>query len=72
MKKIVIVFAALLMAFNMSAQKLVILHSNDTHSHIDPVRGSDNDGLGGVIERAAYIDSVRAAEGKKNVLLVDA
>ena len=72
MKKIIIVFAALLMTFNMSAQKLVILHSNDTHSHIDPVRGSDNDGFGGAIERAAFIDSVRTAEGKKNVLLLDA
>lgn len=46
--------------------KLVILHTNDTHSQIDPLA----DGLGGVIRRKAIIDSVRAAE--KNVLLVDA
>lgn len=45
---------------------LVILHTNDTHSQIDP--GAD--GLGGVMRRKAVIDSVRAAE--KNVLLVDA
>lgn len=51
---------------------LVILHTNDTHSHIDPVRGGDREGLGGVIERATYIDSVRAAAGKSNLLLLDA
>ena len=45
---------------------LVILHTNDTHSQIDPL----GDGLGGVMRRKAVIDSVRAAE--KNVLLVDA
>ncbi|MCM1176187.1 MAG: metallophosphoesterase [Clostridium sp.] len=55
-----------------SARGLVILHTNDTHSHIDPVRGGTADGLGGVIERAAYIDSVRAAVGKGNLLLLDA
>lgn len=47
-------------------EKLVILHTNDTHSQIDP----GQDGLGGVLRRKAVIDSVRAAE--KNVLLVDA
>ncbi len=46
--------------------KLVILHTNDTHSQIDP----DRNDLGGVMRRKAVIDSVRAAE--KNVLLVDA
>lgn len=46
--------------------KLVIMHSNDTHSQIDP--GSD--GLGGVARRKVLIDSIRAAE--PNTLLVDA
>lgn len=61
--------AALLAAdFTASAgERLVILHTNDTHSQIDPV-GSN--GLGGVLRRKAAIDSVRQAE--KNVLLVDA
>lgn len=49
-----------------SAENLVILHSNDTHSLIDP----DKDGRGGVLQRKAIIDSVRKAE--KNVILVDA
>jgi len=48
------------------AQSLVILHTNDTHSNIDP----DANGQGGVLQRKAIIDSVRNAE--KNVLLVDA
>ena len=52
--------------------KLVILHVNDTHSHFEPVRSGDEAGWGGVIERAAYIDSVRAAEGEENVLLLHA
>lgn len=48
------------------AQKLVILHTNDTHSQIDP----DDKDLGGVLRRKVLIDSVRAVE--RNVLLVDA
>lgn len=48
------------------AERLVILHTNDTHSQIDP----DAKGLGGIGRRKAVIDSVRAAE--PNVMLVDA
>ena len=59
-------------AASMYAQELVILHTNDTHSHIDPVKSGPEAGLGGVIERAAYIDSVRSAVGRRNLLLVDA
>ena len=55
-----------------SAQDLTILHMNDTHSHVDPERGGKLAGRGGVIEQAAYIDSVRCADGKRNVLLVHA
>lgn len=47
------------------AQNLVILHTNDTHSHIDA-----ENGVGGVLQRKALVDSVRKAE--KNVVLVDA
>ena len=53
------------MSFAASAQDLTILHFNDTHSHIDPERSGTNAGLGGVIEQAAYIDSVRCAVGKR-------
>lgn len=50
----------------LQAEKLVILHTNDTHSTIDPLA----DGYGGVLPRKAIIDSIRNAE--KNVVLVDA
>ena len=45
---------------------LVIHHTNDTHSQIEP----DSRNVGGVLRRKAVIDSIRGAE--KNVLLVDA
>ncbi len=48
-------------------QQLIILHTNDTHSHIDPL--PDNN-LGGVLRRKVLIDSIRQAN--PNVLLVDA
>src|SRR5574337_85196 len=52
--------------------KIVILHTNDVHSHIDPF--PDNDpkypGLGGVERRASLINQIRAKE--KNVILLDA
>lgn len=53
-------------------QRLVILHTNDVHSHLDPfpMDGGRNQGLGGVAVRAAMINSIRATE--KNVLLFDA
>ena len=51
---------------------LVILHTNDTHSHFEPVRDDEYPGMGGIIERAAYLDSVRTAEGPENVLLLHA
>lgn len=48
-----------------SAQSLVLLHTNDTHSHID----ADN-GVGGVLQRKSIVDSIRKAE--KNVVFIDA
>ncbi|MFT5144190.1 MAG: 5'-nucleotidase [Rhodothermales bacterium] len=51
--------------------RLVILHTNDTHSRIDPfpVDGSRNSGLGGVARRATLIKRIRATQ--PNVLLLD-
>lgn len=51
---------------NSGSNRLVILHTNDTHSQIEP---KDNN-LGGVMRRMAIIDSIRGAE--PNVMLVDA
>ncbi|MBO7365189.1 MAG: bifunctional metallophosphatase/5'-nucleotidase, partial [Bacteroidales bacterium] len=72
MRKLIYIALALALAACQPAQSLVILHVNDTHSHFEPVRSGEEAGLGVVIERAAYIDSVRAAEGAENVLLLHA
>ena len=74
MKKTIIVLAAALMALCACNQqpKLVILHTNDTHSHFEPMRGGGDNGKGGVIERAAFVDSIRTAYGKDRVLLLHA
>lgn len=50
---------------------LVILHTNDTHSHLDPLSKvySRNAGLGGAARRARLIDQVR--QRHSNVLLLD-
>ena len=57
-------FAAL--CFEAKSENLIILHTNDTHSTIDPLP----DGTGGILQRKAIIDSIR--EKEKNVILVDA
>ena len=67
-----ILSAVILSAVAVNAQNLTILHLNDTHSHVDPQRSGDYKGRGGFIEQAAYIDSVRTADGKRNVLLLHA
>ena len=73
MKKIFLAVAIACLTFSMSdAQRLVILHTNDTHSQIEPLRTGRNEGLGGVDRRLQFIDSVRHEYGKKKVLLLDA
>ena len=72
MKRLFLIISALAVILSASAQDLTILHLNDTHSHIDPQRSGEYIGRGGVIEQAAYIDSVRCADGKRNVLLLHA
>ena len=67
-----IILCAVLFALSAGAQNLTVIHINDTHSHIDPQRSGEYVGRGGVIEQAAYIDSVRCADGKRNVLLLHA
>jgi len=52
-----------------AGKKITILHTNDTHSHIDPIQGGRNDGKGGVARRAALIKKVRSEN--PNVLLLD-
>ena len=52
------------MAIDAPAQRLTILHTNDTHSHIDP----DSKGLGGILRRKVVIDSVRACDPYVSVI----
>lgn len=51
---------------------LTILHVNDTHSHLEPEKTGEYVGMGGILERTAYVDSVRKADGAQNVLLLHA
>jgi 5'-nucleotidase len=55
-----------------SPLKLTILHTNDTHSRLDPfpMDGGRNQGLGGVARRAELIQQIR--EKEEHVLLLDA
>lgn len=72
MKRLYITLVTIAVALSSYAQNLTVLHMNDTHSHIDPERSGKYAGRGGVVEQAAYIDSVRFADGKDNVLLLHA
>lgn len=74
MRKLIaaVVTAILVACSGASAQKLTIMHFNDTHSHLEPERAGKSAGRGGVIERAALVDSVRNAVGRRNFLLLHA
>lgn len=67
-----LVAPTLMSAKKAASTKLVILHTNDTHSNIEPF--SENHpkypNLGGVAKRAALINQIRSEEA--NVLLLDA
>lgn len=65
MKRFFLIAALCAGLLSLSAQKLVLLHTNDTHSHIDA-----ENGIGGVLQRKAMTDSIRKAY--KNVMLIDA
>ncbi len=66
MKAVISILWIAALCFSANAEKLVILHTNDTHSAIEP----SADGTGGALQRKAVMDSVRKAE--KNVITVDA
>ena len=52
------------------ARKLVILHTNDTHSQIEVVRSGKGIGKGGVHQRAEFFAKIKAEN--ENVLILDA
>ncbi|MGM9845731.1 MAG: bifunctional metallophosphatase/5'-nucleotidase [Muribaculaceae bacterium] len=64
---VIAALTALVMTYAATPQRLVILHTNDTHSAIDPTPDSD---LGGILRRKVIIDSIRACA--PDVLLIDA
>ena len=55
-----------------NVKKITILHTNDTHSHIDPFPDDDpkNPNQGGAARRAIIVEKIRSEE--ENVLLLDA
>jgi 5'-nucleotidase len=72
-KHFILLCCALLLTFQAFPQKkIVILHTNDTHSRIEPLPETDKSapGKGGVERRASFIDATR--KENKNVLLLDA
>ncbi len=52
------------------SQDLIILHTNDTHSNIEPLTSGRNAGNGGFQRRANYFQKVRYEA--QNVLVLDA
>ncbi|GLR17209.1 bifunctional metallophosphatase/5'-nucleotidase [Portibacter lacus] len=57
---------------NKEFSNITILHTNDMHSRIDPfpMDGGRNQGMGGVVMRAAKIEEIR--KEREHVLLLDA
>ena len=70
MKKTILLIASAILSLSAYSQDLVILHTNDTHSQIEPLSSGNYKGRGGVDRREKYISQVRAEN--KNVILLDA
>ena len=68
--KILLTILMLVLFFQSNAQDLVILHTNDTHSNIEPATSGRNAGMGGFQRRANYIAKMRSEF--PNILLLDA
>ena len=72
--KVLVILLIVSMGTVMAQQKirLVILHTNDTHSQVEPTDKSTlkTSDMGGYARRMGLIEQIRAKE--KNVLLVDA
>lgn len=75
MKKIAsnLLLVFIITGFSLFGQKkITILHTNDTHSRIEPIPETDKNApdKGGALRRAKYIEQVR--QENKNVILIDA
>ena len=69
MNRYIILIVKLLLVYNLTGQDIVILHTNDVHSQMDPLTSGLGAGLGGVERRAAYIAEVRKAYPRQVILL---
>jgi 5'-nucleotidase len=67
-----LILCCILMPLSADAQKLVILHTNDTHSQIEPFRVGRNKGTGGVERRLQFYDSQFQKYGADRILVLDA
>jgi len=64
-------FSFVLQTNGQETKKIVILHTNDTHSQVLPTKSNDKEpNMGGYARRMGVVDSIRNAE--QNVLLLDA
>lgn len=67
MRKILFIIALILCCSATAQEKITILHTNDTHSCIEP----EKNGNAGVVNRALLIEELRDSLGKDNLLLFD-
>ena len=71
MKKFFIIVSAIFWTLVAGAQDLVLLHTNDTHSQMDPQTSGQSAGWGGVERRTVYIAQMRR-EFPQKVIVLDA
>lgn len=69
MRRFLILYLAFFWTLIAAAQDLIILHTNDSHSQMDPQTTGQSAGLGGVERRAAYITQVHKEHPGKVILL---
>ena len=67
MKKILFILTLCLCYGATAQERITILHTNDTHSCIEPERN----GNAGVLNRALFIENIADSVGKDNLLLFD-
>lgn len=67
MRKILFIITLILCCSATAQEKITILHTNDTHSCIEP----EKNGNAGVVNRALLIEELRDSLGKDNLLLFD-
>jgi 5'-nucleotidase len=65
-KSLILPFLFMLLACGSQSHRLVLLHTNDTHSFID-----SKNGVPGVVDRALQLEHLIDSIGRDNVLLLD-